>query len=120
MEAQNRTTPAIFSRELITTPSTGPRGPVPALSPPQGGRSPTRPSTSTVSGGKPGGRSLRPYRAGAAEEIASAIQTLRAVRGKLRGAGAKRAAAAVARALKSVEGALRHASRIQDVSGRAS
>jgi hypothetical protein len=65
MEAQNRTTPAISSSELITTPSTGPRGPVPALSPLQWGRSPTRPSTSTVSGGKPGGRSLRPYRAGA-------------------------------------------------------
>jgi hypothetical protein len=69
---------------------------------------------------KPGGRSLRPYRAGASEEIVSAIQSLRAVRGKLGGVGAKRAAAAVARALKSVEGALRHARRIQDVAGRAS
>ena len=70
-----------------------------------------------VATGKRGGRPLRPFRAGVSEEIVSAIQTLRAVRGKLRGAGAKRAAAAVARALKSVEGALRHASRIQDVAG---
>jgi hypothetical protein len=120
MEAENRTTPATTSSELITTPSTGPRGPVPALSPPEGGRSPTRPSTSTVSPGKLGGRSLRPFRAGDAEEIGSAIQTLRDARQKLRSAGAKRAAAAVARALKSAEGALRHADRIQFVAGSAS
>jgi hypothetical protein len=98
---------------------TDPQGPVPALSPPKGGRSPTRPSTSTGSGGKPGGRSLRPFRAGAAEEIGRAIRTLRDARQKLRGAGANRAAAAVARALKSAEGALRHADRIQFVAGRA-
>jgi hypothetical protein len=36
MEAENRTTPAISSSELITTPSTGPQGPVPAPCP-QGG-----------------------------------------------------------------------------------
>jgi hypothetical protein len=96
-----------------------PRGPVPALSPPQG-RSPTHPSTSAVAAGKPTSRSLRPFRAGASEDIGSAIQTLRDARQKLRGAGAKRAGAAVARALKSAEGALRHADRIRGVAERAS
>jgi len=97
-----------------------PQGPVPALSPPQGGRSPTRPSTSAVSGVKPGSRPLRPFRAEASQEIRSAIQRLREARQKLRNAGAKRAAAAVARALKSAEGALRHSDRIEDVAGGAS
>jgi hypothetical protein len=36
MEAENRTTPAISPSEIITTPSTGPQGPVPAPCP-QGG-----------------------------------------------------------------------------------
>jgi hypothetical protein len=36
MEAENRTTPAISPSDRVTTPSTGPQGPVPAPCP-QGG-----------------------------------------------------------------------------------
>ena len=122
MEDQDRIPSASqnFSIDRAALSPTGPQGPVPALSPPEGGLSPTRPSTSAVSGVKPGGRPLRPLRVGATREIGSAIAELRNARQKLRAAGAKRAAAAVARALKSAEGAQRHAERIEDLARRAS
>jgi tRNA G10 N-methylase Trm11 len=60
MEAENRTTPAISPSELITTPSTGPQGPVPAPCP-QGGiprPAPQPPQYPRQSGDEPEGRQV--------------------------------------------------------------
>jgi len=59
MEADNRTTPAISPSEIITTPSTGPQGPVPAPCPQGGIHRPAPQPPQYRRGNREGGRSDR-------------------------------------------------------------